>query len=179
MWTVTKLASCCGLSRTAVLYYESIGLLEAPARTQGNYRRYGEKDVSRLRQIRAYRDSGLTLADIRTLLEGSGAGAGAVLRRRMLEIGTEIETLRSHQRAIARLLHVQSDLEKTEMVTKDKWVSIMRKSGFTDNDMHKWHAEFEKSAPDEHQEFLQFLQIPEEEIRSIRQWSLDQPNQTS
>ena len=179
MWTVTKLARSCGLSRTTVLYYESIGLIEAAARTQGNYRRYGEKDVSRLRQIRGYRDSGLTLADIRTLLNEPEAGASAVLRRRMLEIGTEIETLRSHQRAIARLLHVQSNLETTEMVTKDKWVSIMRKSGFTDDDMHKWHAEFEKSAPEEHREFLQFLHIPEEEIKSIRQWSRDQANQTS
>jgi MerR family transcriptional regulator, thiopeptide resistance regulator len=179
MWTVTKLARSCGLSRTTVLYYESIGLLDAAARTQGNYRRYGDKDVSRLRQIRAYRDAGLTLADIRTLLNEPEAGAGAVLRRRMLEIGSEIETLRAHQRAIARLLHVQSDLERTEMVTKDRWVSIMRKSGFTDDDMHKWHAEFEKSAPGEHQEFLEFLHIPDEEIRSIRKWSRDQANHTS
>jgi hypothetical protein len=37
--------------------------------------------------------------------------------------------------------------------------------------MHRWHREFEKSAPDEHQEFLEFLHIPAEEIKSIREWS--------
>jgi DNA-binding transcriptional MerR regulator len=174
MWTVTKLARSCGLSRTAVLYYESIGLLSPAPRTHGNYRRYGERDVSRLRQICAYRAAGLKLADIRAILDGPEQGAGAVLRRRMLEIGTEIETLREHQRAIARLLHVQSDFERTEMITKEKWVSIMRKTGFTDDDMHKWHAEFEKAAPEEHQEFLQFLHIPEDEIRNIREWSRGQ-----
>jgi hypothetical protein len=110
----------------------------------------------------------------RSVRTGPEQGAGAVLRRRMLEIGTEIETLREHQRAIARLLHVQSDFERTEMVTKEKWVSIMRKTGFTDDDMHRWHAEFEKSAPEEHQEFLQFLHIPEDEIRNIREWSRGQ-----
>lgn len=40
MWTVSKLASRAGLSRTALLYYESIGLMRAPARSQGNYRFY-------------------------------------------------------------------------------------------------------------------------------------------
>ncbi len=174
MWTVTKLARCCGLSRTAVLYYESIGLLSPAPRTRGNYRRYGERDVSRLRQICAYRDAGLKLADIRAVLDGPGQCASAVLRRRMLEIGAEIETLRAHQRAIAKLLHVQSDFERTEMITKDKWVSIMRKTGFTDEDMHRWHAEFEKAAPEEHQEFLQFLHIPDDEIRKIRDWSRGQ-----
>jgi hypothetical protein len=54
------------------------------------------------------------------------------------------------------------------MVTKEKWVSVMRAAGFSGEDMHRWHAEFEKSAPSEHQEFLEFLHIPQEDIRSIR-----------
>jgi hypothetical protein len=37
--------------------------------------------------------------------------------------------------------------------------------------MRRWHAEFEKSAPQEHQEFLEFLHIPEQEVTSIREWS--------
>ena len=57
------------------------------------------------------------------------------------------------------------------MVTKEKWVAVMRAAGFTDNDMHRWHAQFEKSAPQEHQEFLEFLHIPPDEVQSIRDWS--------
>jgi hypothetical protein len=37
--------------------------------------------------------------------------------------------------------------------------------------MHRWHSEFERSAPDEHQEFLEFLHIPEPEIKTIREQS--------
>jgi hypothetical protein len=37
--------------------------------------------------------------------------------------------------------------------------------------MHRWHAVFEKSAPGEHQEFLEFLHIPADEIKTIRDWS--------
>jgi hypothetical protein len=46
----------------------------------------------------------------------------------------------------------------------------MKASGFTEADMHRWHAEFERSAPEEHQEFLEFLHIPDAEIHSIREW---------
>jgi len=49
--TVTRLARACGLSRTTVLYYESIGLLKPGLRSAGNYRLYSEKDLERLRQI--------------------------------------------------------------------------------------------------------------------------------
>jgi hypothetical protein len=37
--------------------------------------------------------------------------------------------------------------------------------------MHRWHAEFERAAPAEHQEFLEFLHVSGEEIRTIREWS--------
>jgi hypothetical protein len=45
--TVTKLARACHLARSTVLYYESMGLLPRPRRTQGNYRVYTEKDLGR------------------------------------------------------------------------------------------------------------------------------------
>jgi MerR family transcriptional regulator, thiopeptide resistance regulator len=57
------------------------------------------------------------------------------------------------------------------MITKDKWVDIMRAAGFTEDDMHRWHREFEKAAPAEHQEFLEFLRIPADQIVRIRERS--------
>ena len=57
------------------------------------------------------------------------------------------------------------------MITKDKWVAIMRAAGFSQDDMHRWHSEFEKEAPAEHQEFLEFLHIPADEITTIRRLS--------
>ena len=56
-------------------------------------------------------------------------------------------------------------------MTKEKWVSIMKSAGFTEADMHRWHVEFERSAPDDHQQFLEFLHIPPEETRTIRERS--------
>ncbi len=77
MLTVTRLAAQCGLSRSAVLYYESIGLLKPARRSAGNYRVYSEREAERLRNIRRWRDSGLTLTDIRALLDQPGGNAAA------------------------------------------------------------------------------------------------------
>ena len=173
MFTVTKLARRCGVSRTALLYYESIGLMPPPQRSGGNYRCYSEQDAERLRAIRAYRTAGLTLDDIRTILRtrpGRGGNASQVLKRRLVELDAEIEALRAHQHAILKLLGSRA-LGKADMITKEKWVSIMRSCGFTEEQMHRWHAEFERSAPQEHQEFLEFLHIPPAEIKTIREKS--------
>jgi DNA-binding transcriptional MerR regulator len=171
MFTVTRLARACGLSRSTVLYYESAGLLRPPRRSSGNYRTYSERDLERLRQICLWRSMGLKVGDIRVLLERPSGDAAVVLQRRLSEIGAEIERLRSHQRAILQLLNSKPSIWRSKVISKEKWVSIMRAAGMSDDDMHRWHAEFEKAAPAEHQEFLEFLHIPAAEIRSIRDWS--------
>ncbi len=171
MLTVSKLARSCGLSRTTLLYYESIGLMKPAERSDGNYRCYTDKDLQRLRQICMYRDSGLKLEDIRSILERPENDASSVLKRRLVEINAEIETLRGHQRAILKLLNAKKSLWRLKVVTKEKWVSIMKAAGFTEDDMKRWHSQFEKAAPSEHQEFLEFLHISTDEIKNIREWS--------
>ena len=170
MFTVSQLARRCGMSRTALLYYESIGLMLPPGRTGGNYRAYAQADLDRLLQIRAYRNAGLALEDIRAILttKSRSSDARRVLERRLVELDDEIGALRAHQHAILQLLGSKALRKANEMITKEKWVSIMKGCGLTEEQMHRWHAEFERSAPDEHQEFLEFLHIPAAEIRTIR-----------
>jgi len=51
MYTIRKLCERSGLSRTALLYYESIGLLEAEGRSESNYRLYSDVSAERLEKI--------------------------------------------------------------------------------------------------------------------------------
>jgi MerR family transcriptional regulator, thiopeptide resistance regulator len=171
MMTISTLARRCGLSRSALLYYESLGLLRRPPRTEGNYRAYTERDLDRLQQVARYRKVGLSLAAIRAALDRPGGDAASVLERRLIDIDAEIETLRGHQRAILSLLQRSRSFRRTDMMTKDRWVAIMRAAGFKEDDMRRWHMEFEKAAPSEHQEFLEYLHIAKEEIATIREWS--------
>jgi len=171
MMTVSKLAGVCGLSRTTVLYYESQGLLKPAVRSDSNYRVYGEREVERLRQIRVYRGVGMSVREIRAVLAGPQNDVAGALRHRLAEVDKEIEVLRGHQQAILKLLQTKSIRKRDRDMTKEKWVAVMKAAGFTEDDMHRWHREFEKSAPKDHEEFLQYLHIPEKEIASIREWS--------
>jgi hypothetical protein len=56
-------------------------------------------------------------------------------------------------------------------MTKEKWVSILHAASFGEEDMRRWHKQFELQAPEEHQQFLEYLQIPAQEIGTIRAWS--------
>jgi len=51
-----------------IRYYERVGLLPAPARTAGGYRRYAPTHVKPLGFIRRARALGFSIAEVRTLL---------------------------------------------------------------------------------------------------------------
>lgn len=171
MLSVSQIARRFGLSRTTILYYESCGLLKPALRTRAEYRLYGDNEVRRLQQVCLYRSAGLSVAHIRTILSNPDTDVTALLRRRLRELNDEIGRLRDHQQVILRLLRSKNLLRRMKNMTKEKWVSIMKAAGFSEDDMHRWHREFEKAAPDDHNEFLQYLHIPAAEIKTIRDWS--------
>ena len=55
-----------------------------------------------------------------------------------------------------------------EMMDKDQWVALFREIGLDDDTMLQWHRLFENRHPQAHQSFLEWLQIPEEDIQRIR-----------
>jgi MerR family transcriptional regulator, thiopeptide resistance regulator len=171
MLSVSQIARRCGLSRTTILYYESCGLLKPALRSGASYRLYGEKEVRILEQIRLYRSVGLSVRDIRRLLGGVESDAASLLQRRLRQLDEEVNQLRNHQRVILQLLRSKTVLRRDRNMTKDKWVAIMKAAGFKDDDMHRWHREFERSAPDDHEEFLKYLHLADKEVRTIREWS--------
>lgn len=66
---IRELAKQSGLSERTIRYYEEIGLLPAPSRTENNYRQYDEQDVGRLRLVAGARRLDLSLEEIREILD--------------------------------------------------------------------------------------------------------------
>lgn len=63
-----EIAKRTGCNLETVRYYEKVGLLPEPPRTQGGHRAYGAEHERRLRFILRARELGFTLDEIRALL---------------------------------------------------------------------------------------------------------------
>ena len=167
--TISQLARKHGLSRSTLLYYDRIGLLRPRGRLGNDYRRYADEDDRRLRQIRLYRETGLPLAEIRRILGQPKKDLAAALERQLYEVLAQMEALRGRQRVIVELLKHRRLLEQVRNMDRDKLVKLLRDSGFTDEDLARWHRDFERTDPQYHQRFLEFLGLPPDAIRSVRE----------
>ena len=82
-----------------IRYYEQIGLLPVPLRTDGNRRHYDESDLRRLAFIRHARELGFEIDAIRTLLDLQDnpdqpcATADSIARARLVEVEQRIASL--------------------------------------------------------------------------------------
>jgi DNA-binding transcriptional MerR regulator len=68
-FSIGDLARQTGVKIPTIRYYESRGLLDAPQRSAGNQRRYGQRELERLGFIRHARDLGFSLEAIAQLIE--------------------------------------------------------------------------------------------------------------
>ncbi len=93
-YTIGILARKHGLSRSKLLYYDSIGLLSPDSHSRGDYRQYGLKKSQRLEQICHYRQFGLSLKDIKSILDSDQSDLNDSLTVRFNELTEEIMTLR-------------------------------------------------------------------------------------
>jgi DNA-binding transcriptional MerR regulator len=169
--SISQVAARFGLSRSTLLYYDRIGLLTPSSRSPANYREYSQSDLERMERIAVYREAGLSLRVIAEILEGRHASSVPILEGRLGQINGEIRHLREQQKVLLSLLKNKSAWKKTRVMTKKRWVAILAASGMDEAGMRRWHVQFEGSAPEAHQDFLESLGIPAGEVSAIRAWS--------
>lgn len=111
-YSIGQLAKTAGVPSSTLRYYERIGLLEPEGRTEGNYRYYGNRELQRLRFIRAAHASGFTLDDVTSLLDLREEGAppcGQVrelLEKRLTVLRERIQELHAVERVVLRNLDI-------------------------------------------------------------------------
>ena len=169
--SIGQVAKRFGLSRSTLLYYDSIGLLKPSGRSPSGYRQYSEADMTRMERIAEYRGAGLALEAIRDLLAGTGGVHTEILNARLTRINQEIQCLRAQQQVLVKLLRNRRAFRRTRVMTKDRWVKLLAAAGMDEAGMRRWHMEFERSAPEAHQDFLESLGIPVGDISGIRKLS--------
>jgi len=109
MFSIGALAYETGVKVPTIRYYEQIGLIDAPMRTEGNQRRYSHGDADRLRFIRHARELGLPLEAVRELIslsdapERSCVHADALVRRQLDAVRARIAKLQRLERELSRM----------------------------------------------------------------------------
>lgn len=115
-YQIGEAADRVGLSLRTVRYYEEMGLLQPSARSRGGFRLYSDADVERLRVLKGMKPLGLSLDEIRELMEAfdaterpaaldgeARAARAAQLARFQEQADAQVERLEAHL-AEARLL---------------------------------------------------------------------------
>lgn len=67
-WTIGRLARRLDLNPRTIRFYERIGVLPEPERTESGYRLYGPEDEERLRFVKSAQRMGLALGEIKEIL---------------------------------------------------------------------------------------------------------------
>ena len=96
--SIGEVASKAGVRPSALRYYEDVGLLPPPARTNGRRRYDGEvlrEVLNRLTVVRVAKQAGFTISEIGTLLDGFAEDTSPSERWRLLaeEKLPEVEAL--------------------------------------------------------------------------------------
>lgn len=104
---IGALAAQTGTSRDSIRHYERLGLLPAPARTDGGYRIYPQAALDRVRLIRSAVRAGFALKDLQTFLKQRDAGEAPC---RKVKAAAE-QILEGVDRQIADLQDARANLE--------------------------------------------------------------------
>ncbi len=125
---IGELAAHLNLNAQTIRYYERIGLLPAPERTESRYRVYGPADEHRLRFIKRARNTGLTLGEVKEVL--------ALHERGELPCTYVIRTLADRAEAIGRqiteLVHFKDELDLLVAQARARASSGQHDQGYCD-----------------------------------------------
>ncbi len=93
MYSVKQLSELAGISVRTLHYYDEIGLLTPSVVKDNGYRYYDEANLLRLQQILFYREIGLELAQIKTIVDSPDFDLLAALRSHRRELEQKAERL--------------------------------------------------------------------------------------
>jgi MerR family copper efflux transcriptional regulator len=110
--TFGQVAKQTGISREALRFYEGEGLIPPPVRTEAGYRLYGPTDVRRLHLVRQARLLGLTLPEVKTLVDRAFTSECGEFADQLLEMVAKQRDEIS--RRIAELEALRDDLDELE-----------------------------------------------------------------
>lgn len=104
---VGETAARLGLTVRTLHHWDEIGLARPAARSGAGYRLYTDADLERLRRITVYRELGLDLDAIRSIIDEPGDDVVESLRVQRAQLSQRIARLREVDDDLARMIEAQ------------------------------------------------------------------------
>lgn len=95
MKTVKEVSKCTGVSVRALHHYDAVGLLKPTQTTDAGYRLYDDNALERLHMILVYRELGLSLKEIRNILDAPDYDRNRVLEHQISMMQKRIDKLQN------------------------------------------------------------------------------------
>ncbi len=167
MYTIKQMCQEGKLSRSTLLYYDSIDLLKPSQRSESKYRLYTEQDRERLHKICTFREAGIPLEQMKELLNANVDREAEVLTEKLQSLNQEIQALRIKQKLIVELLKSKYTTDTKLILDQDTFAELLSAMGFDQEKRAYFHKQFELNDPEAHRFFLEFLGMEEEEIKNL------------
>lgn len=125
-YTVQALARLTGVTGRTLRWYDAIGLLPPLRTTQAGYRIYGPEQVDRLQQILFYRALGLSLDEIKAVLDDPHFDRQAALQSHLRALQARREELDGLIQAVERtLLDEKGEIAMTD---QEKFAALKKQA---------------------------------------------------
>lgn len=109
---IGELSRLTGLKPKTIRFYEEVGLLPEPRRSEGNYRLYPPDAVEQLRFVRTAQRLGLKLTEIRGIIRHSRQErppcdyVGQLVKEKIARLDEEMEKLLATRQRLAEVLNL-------------------------------------------------------------------------
>ena len=132
---IGELAEQAAVTTKTIRYYESIGILPTPDRTPSGYRAYDATTLERLRFVRDAQATGLTLIEIKSILELKGQGerscehTRSLIHRQIDDIDAQIHRLEHARRELRELMERADRADPVDCVDEHRCQVIEARRG--------------------------------------------------
>ncbi|WP_134686467.1 MerR family transcriptional regulator [Brevibacillus migulae] len=170
-YTIQKLGQLAGISTRTLRYYDEIGILKPARINSSGYRIYGQTEVDRLQHILFYRELGITLENIKQILEAPTFDRAKALREhreQLLDKRLQLELL---------IANVEKTIAFTEgrmtMTDQEKFVGF--KQALIEENEKKYGREIREKYGEEvvNQSNEKLKQMSKEEFEAVKRLEND------
>ncbi len=124
-YTVQKLSNLAGVSTRTLRYYDEIGILKPARINSSGYRIYGEAEVDMLQQILFYKELGVDLDTIKTMVTSPSFDGATALKNHRQKLLEKREQLNKLIANVDKTIALREG--KIKMINKEKFEGFKQK----------------------------------------------------